>query len=208
VARKIKFSSLVSFVSHPIFIPFWGVLAIVSFHWVSASKYNGDFLKSLLSIILLTTIFIPIFALGSLFQKYRPSDFVHFDRKERSYSAWILCSVYLALLWLLPLLYQDKMIRIFFIAMAASTLVAGIVNWFYKISFHMLGWAGLLVLFFVLNNQSFIDLFSIILAIVLWIGIVAFARIKEKAHNSNQVYAGFLIGLSVNALIYLITYGI
>lgn len=183
-------------------------MAIVNFHWVSASKYNGSFLKSMLTIILLTTIFIPIFALGSLFQKYRPSDFEHFSRQERSYSAWILTLVYLALLWLLPQLNQDPMIRTFFYALAASTFVGGLVNWFYKISYHAIGWAGLVVLLFVLNNQSFIDLFSIILATVLWIGLVGIARIHDKAHSRKQLYAGFIIGIAVNGFIYLITYGV
>jgi hypothetical protein len=208
VNTNIKFSTIVSYVSHPIFIPFIGIWAILNFHWVSSSRFTDTFLNSILFLVLLTTVFIPIFALGSIFQKYRPSDFKVFGRKERSYAVWILAAVYLALLWMIPLLYEDKMIRIFFIAMALSSAIAGVINLRYKISFHTLGWAGFLVLTIALNQQSFSDLFLIILGAILWIGLVAYARIVEEAHDRGQVYAGFGLGIVVNAITFIISYGI
>jgi len=162
----------------------------------------------LLRIITLTTVFIPIFAMGSLFQKYRPSDFVDLSRKERSYASWMLSGVYLALLWLIPTLYTDMMIRVFFIGMASSAALAGIVNLKEKVSLHAIGWSGLLVMLVFLSQQSFKDLYPLITLLILWLGLVAYARVVEGAHTPRQFYLGILLGIITNSIIFTAVYGI
>lgn len=163
-------------------------------------------MNRLLLILVLTTVFIPIFAMGSLFQKYQPKEFTTLEKNERSFAAFIIGGVYLALIWLLPVLYDDVLIRVFFIAMATSSILAGLVNFREKISFHAIGWSGLWVMLFFLNQQSFNDLFVLLLLVIVWIGFVAFARIREEAHTARQFYLGLFMGMIVNFFVYSIAF--
>ena len=48
------------------------------------------------------------------------------------------------------------------------------------------------------------NLQHLIIIFIFLSGVLAMARIKEKAHNYPQVYIGFLVGLSVELLIILL----
>jgi hypothetical protein len=60
----------------------------------------------------------------------------------------------------------------------------------------MLGIGGVVGVLFSLNIL-FGGILQIIIISVLFAGVLGVARINEKAHNENQVYAGFLIGFFI-----------
>ena len=65
---------------------------------------------------------------------------------------------------------------------------------FWKISLHLIGIGGVLGVFLALQIIKG-GLLNLIVALILVSGILAFARLKEKAHSPAQVYAGFLLGV-------------
>jgi hypothetical protein len=82
-------------------------------------------------------------------------------------------------------------------------LIASIISKYWKISLHLLGIGGLVGVLIALEI-IYGNLQHLIIIFILLSGVLAMARIKEKAHNYPQVYIGFLGGLSVELLIILI----
>ena len=85
----------------------------------------------------------------------------------------------------------------FFWSIAVITLFALVVNFFWKVSLHLLGIGG--VVGFIL---SYIFFFKVNILIVFVIGLlisafVAASRLRLNAHSPAQVYAGFLLGVAL-----------
>ncbi len=80
-----------------------------------------------------------------------------------------------------------------YISSALLILLSYIITRKWKISLHMLGIGGAIGTFIALNI-IFGGLFNWIILFLVFSGLLAFARLDQKAHNVPQVYAGFLLG--------------
>ncbi len=92
-----------------------------------------------------------------------------------------------------------EMIAVF---LGISTLLIGftaIITIFWKISLHGIGIGGLVGFIMGLNQQSFLNYFEYVLPLLFLISaIVLSARLKLNAHSPNQVYVGFVLGIFVS----------
>ena len=84
-----------------------------------------------------------------------------------------------------------------------SSGVLAMLSSFKKVSFHVFGWAGLLVLISVLGTKNSPMFIFLILAVLVITGVVASARLTLKAHTKQEVYLGFITGLLCNIAVYL-----
>lgn len=87
----------------------------------------------------------------------------------------------------------------------ATLLVISVllINLFWKISAHMTGIGGLCGMMLAVSYRLQINLHLIIILLFLIAGLVAFSRLKLSAHNPAQVYIGFLLGVSVQLILFL-----
>ncbi len=125
------------------------------------------------------------------------------ERKER-FGPYMLVIFYYVLSffmlkWKVPFL-PDTVFR-FFEAVILSLVASLTINMFWKISVHMLAQGGI---FGTLIGLNFIhpnmDQIWLMLSIVM-AGLTAYSRLKLYAHTHGQVYAGFLLGTLINALV-------
>ncbi|MFM9027863.1 MAG: hypothetical protein ACKOQ6_07685, partial [Bacteroidota bacterium] len=77
---------------------------------------------------------------------------------------------------------------------AIATAFSLLINYFWKISIHMVGIGGALGLMFAVNSIIIIDLSMAIVLTTLVTGLLGTARLSLGAHDSWQVYAGFFTG--------------
>ncbi len=85
----------------------------------------------------------------------------------------------------------------FFWSITVITLFALVINFFWKISLHLLGIGG--VVGFVLSYIFFFKV-NILLVFVISLLIAAFvaaSRLRLNAHSPAQVYSGFLVGVAL-----------
>ena len=87
----------------------------------------------------------------------------------------------------------------------ATLLVVSVllINFFWKISAHMVGIGGLCGMMLAVSYRLQINLHIVLLLLFLIAGLVAFSRLKLSAHNPAQVYIGFLLGVSVQLILFL-----
>ena len=80
-------------------------------------------------------------------------------------------------------------------------ILALFISKFWKISLHMLGIGGVTGAFLALHYLFGGNLYLVLL-LLCCSGVVAYARINENAHTLNQAYAGFLVGVFIEFLIF------
>jgi hypothetical protein len=198
-----KFAKVVSLVFHPILIPIYGVLAISTFHLVVASKLNVQPKVLMLSMYCILLSILPLLGVMFLLNKYKIEELSSITLPERRLAAWALCLVYGLECWFMDNYFFHPFLRLFVLALCLSAGVLAMISAFKKVSFHVFGWAGFLVLIAVLgtkNNGMFI--FMVLGALVIT-GLVASARLSLKAHTKQEVYLGFITGLISNIAVYL-----
>lgn len=87
----------------------------------------------------------------------------------------------------------------------ATLLVTAVmlINLIWKISAHMAGIGGLIGMVIAISFHYQINLHEILIILFVAAGLVGFSRLKLCAHNPAQVYAGFLLGITVQLLLFL-----
>ena len=194
-----KLTQLISIILHPIFMP------LIALHLTlivvpSLAFTLSQNLVLIYCIVIFCTIILPLISIFWLIQLGRVSSLEMSNHKERSLPLvktviWMSVGYYLLenALFYTPILKAELLGAIIII------LVAAIISKFWKISLHLLGIGGLVGVFIALQVIHGALLYLLILLILLS-GILAVARIKQKAHNYAQVYAGFIVGLSVELI--------
>jgi membrane-associated phospholipid phosphatase len=102
---------------------------------------------------------------------------------------------YFALYYLFYDFDIPSIFKILILGAAISLLVLCIINLKWKISAHTIGVGGLV------GAMIGIELYYLLILVVIVSGFVGFARLNLKAHSPNQVYAGFLLGLTIELLL-------
>jgi hypothetical protein len=198
-----KLAKYVSLVFHPIFVPIYGVFAIATFHLVVASKLNAQPKALLLSMYCVLLSILPLLGVMFLLNKYKIEELSSISLSERRMAAWALCLIYALEFWFLDNYFFHSFLRLFVLALCMSSGVLAILSSFKKVSFHVFGWSGLLVLMYVLGVKNSPTFIYLILAVLLVTGLVASARLTLKAHTKQEVYLGFIFGLICNIAVYL-----
>ena len=194
-----KLTQLISIILHPIFMPLLALhLTLIVVPSIAFTLSQN--LVLIYCIVIFCTIILPLISIFWLIQKGRVSSLEMSNHKERSLPLvktviWMSVGYYLLenALFYTPILKAELLGAIIII------LVAAIISKFWKISLHLLGIGGLVGVFIALQVIHGALLYLLILFILLS-GVLAVARIKQKAHNYAQVYAGFIVGLSVELI--------
>ena len=193
-----KLSKIISVILHPILMPivtFYTSLKLVPNIGIAISSY----INLIWIILVVSTIILP--SLSLLYLKYigKIESFEMTEHKDRPLpllitGVWMLIG--LRLLDYIP--YLAPVLKIELICAIIIVLLASIISRFWKISLHMLGVGGLVGVVF--SFHTLYGGFSEVLILFMLIsGLVGVARIKQKAHNHNQIYVGFAIGFTAES---------
>ena len=198
-----KLTQFISIILHPIFMPILA-LHLTLLVLPSLALTLSQNLLLIYGILIFSTMILPLISTFWLMQKGKVSSLEMSNHKERSLplfktAIWMSFGYYLLqnLLFYTPILKAELLGAILIILLAAT------ISKFWKISLHLLGIGGVVGVFIALQIIHGEFLYLLLLFILLS-GLLGVARIKQKAHNYAQVYAGFLVGLSVELITLLV----
>ncbi|MDA7728725.1 hypothetical protein N8838_01060 [Flavobacteriales bacterium] len=163
-----------------------------------------DYQKYIYFVLIFSAVILPLISIFFLIKSGKVSSLEMNNHKERSIplfrtALWMGIGYYT----LENILVFSPIIKAELIGAISIILIASIISKYWKISLHLLGIGGvvgvLIGLEIIYGNLQHLIIIFIFLS-----GVLAMARIKEKAHNYPQVYIGFLVGLSVELLIILL----
>lgn len=188
-------AKIVSIILHPLLIPTYGVFLGLNYTYLILRPEPLRW-KILLSAFLITAL-VPALGIGALLFFGSASDADLKNKEERvlpyimSILSMILCAY---------VLYKFKMsvwLYTSFVGGAISLAIALVINFFWKISAHMVGIGGLAGAIF---GTAFcfmpFSLFSLA-GVLMLAGLLGTSRIILERHTPGQVYAGFLLGFFV-----------
>jgi hypothetical protein len=198
-----KLTQLISILLHPMFMPILALHLTLLVLPTLAFTLSQNLLL-IYGILIFSTMVLPLISIFWLMQKGKVSSLEMSNHKERSLPLfktviWMSFGYYL----LQNLLFYTPILKAELLGAILIILLAAIISKFWKISLHLLGIGGVVGVFIALQIMHG-DFLYLLLLFILLSGLLGVARIKQKAHNYAQVYAGFLVGLSVELITLLV----
>jgi len=197
------FPKIISYLFHPLLLPLLGLFLLFNLdemnlwipsyeqkYFLYAITFTATFLFPLLSALLLLRFKI----ISSLEMK---------TRQERKIPYLISAMFYSVESYFLIKAGMSGIIQMLMLGATLLVVSVLLINLFWKISAHMVGIGGLCGMMIAISFRLQINLHFILIAFFLIAGIVAFSRLKLNAHNPAQVYVGFLLGVSVQLILFL-----
>ena len=187
-------SKIVSGVFHPIFIPSLVVLVVIS------QFTNTLILTSQIPFIivgvLFFTLFLPLTSVLYLLITKKIESLEMFKKEERPLPLAITFFFMVVGYYIMyEALNYSPMVKAIYLGSTYILIIIIFITRIWKISLHMIGMGGATGVFIALQ-VLFGGLYHITLLAFFLSGIVGYARIQKKAHSLDQVYAGFILGLS------------
>ena len=190
-----SFSKIISTILHPVFMPL--IAIYLSLELVAEAGLVTNTVGVFYIIVFLSTVAIPLTSVLFLKKIKHISSLEMRDHKERSLPLLITAfSMTIGYYWLNDILIFFPLLRNEILGAIFLIIFASIVSRYWKISLHMLGVGGVVGVLFSLNIL-FGNLSNLLIIFILTSGLLGYARLKEKAHSSTQVYLGFLIGFLI-----------
>lgn len=192
-------SKIISIILHPVFMPLLLFYIIIEgstlFYYLTQNSLLYTYFM-----LLLFTVLLPIISILIKIKIKLVSSLELIVRGERPLALlsslfWFLCGYY----FLIPIFYTAPILKQIYIGGLLILLISVIISKFWKISLHLLSVGGATGVFLGLEKIHNEFLFFALLFILLS-GLLAYARLKEGAHNHTQLYIGFLIGVVVEYL--------
>jgi len=186
-------SEAVSFVLHPVFMPFYAVL--LYFH-VSPRFFLSQNIDSLTNYLLLVSVAIPLlFLLVLRFLKIIESFQLHSSR-ERLFFTVIMASVYFIIFTKLIAFHDYLELLPFFLGIFLSLTMLAVFNWQnIKPSIHTVAITGVLTFFLIWSYYSRINMLLYISIIIFMTALVVSARLYLQAHSFREITMGLMIGI-------------
>ncbi len=192
-----NFFRAISYVFHPLIMPFLGTLLLMIFHKVFVARFTPELVQYTLLFIFVSTFLIPAIGSYVMLKQGVISSLQMPEKGERKYPYLLTVIIYSLTWYMMNKLGFPKIMLFFIIGITLVIALLSIINIKYKISAHAAGVGGLVAFSFLIGDQSTIDFRWLILASLIIAGLVMSSRIYLKAHRTSQVYTGFLLGFIV-----------
>ncbi|MBC8147931.1 MAG: hypothetical protein H8E98_08125 [Bacteroidetes bacterium] len=197
-----KLAKVISYLFHPLFIPTYAFLLM--FAQKSYLAYRIPFSSKLILIFMVVslTLFLPLILIYFLKKWNVIKDLNMEDKEDRIFPYVIYAVFYYSNFHLFSSLQLPIIYSLFMLGATIISIFALIINFWWKISIHMLAIGGLTAMFFSISILYEIQILYLILLLFFISGLVGFARLRLSSHKQFQVYFGFVAGF----LIMLVTF--
>lgn len=188
---------IISYLFHPIFIPFYMVMSVLYLPSYAFSRYTTNFKNILIVYIFFLDILVPLAGLWFMKKKGIISSLQIPNGQERGIPYFFLFFIYMLTAASLHRIQGlHPAISSAFYIIAAIILVIAIINsrWF-KISAHGAAIGGATAWLFILFEKYGIDSFNYFLISIILSGIIMSSRLILGAHDNKEIYFGYSIGL-------------
>ncbi len=192
-----RFAQVISVLGHPLFMPLYafGLLIYtnpyINMMITETSKYFT------LGILLVFTIILPILT-SVLFKLFGLIDSLYMKTaKERRWPFLLTLIWYYMGIQLLTRIYVPQSFLLLMIGATSIVGVALVITSRWKISIHMLGIGGVIGAIIGISQRFQFDHSILLIALILFAGLIGYSRLKTNSHNYRQVYAGFIVGIAV-----------
>jgi hypothetical protein len=199
--EKFQLSHFLSIILHPLLIPAIATIALMLRPDLYTIVLPNNMKFWFISVVIVFTLLIPLAGVLILLKFNAVNSLEMSVRNERTLPLIISSTSFMVLLFSLKSTGIPP-VFLYILYSATFALLAGLlINLFYKISLHTLGWGAIAAAFTGVSLKLGVPLLAFIIVAVLLSGLAGYARLKQNAHNPAQVYLGYVAGISVIILI-------
>lgn len=186
------FSNILSTLFHPLLMVTYGITMALSYTFLTL--YPPRMKLLIWGVAFLSTAVLPGLFIYLLVRNGAASDLELSHRKERALPYLIFITSVALCLYFLYRMMMPFWLIVILIGVCVSLLLALCVNFFWKISAHMIGIGGLLGSLMGVARIHSINPYIAFIGVLLVAGLLGTSRIFLKRHTPMQVYAGFSLG--------------
>jgi hypothetical protein len=187
------FYKFISYLFHPVFIPFFGTCLYFLIFPLNIDSYQ---VQVVLTYIFLGTVLAPLLFLKVLKHFKLIENFQIPSVNDRKLPSLFFLLVSFAATKILSSYRILPDLTIMFIGITFISLIAYFfISLKFKISLHAISIGGVIGVILALSKLYRMNLIFLISILFLIAGIIITSRLKLKAHNNLEVYLGFTIGI-------------
>jgi len=199
-----NFARVISYLFHPLLIPTYAVLILMTLpeNRFLTLPFQSSLL--LLAFIFLSTFVFPALLMLILKNFKVISSLEMENQSERVLPLVVMSIIYYAVFYLLKQSQPNTIFNLFMLGSTLLVIICLLINYIWKISIHMVAIGGLFGTILGLALRFGIEVRIILFLIIFIAGIIAFSRLKLKAHMPAEVYGGFILGAGFMAGLFLV----
>lgn len=196
-----RIAKIISYLFHPLLMPTYGFLIIFF-----TNNYISTFTSAPIKLVILSITFIFTFVLPTVnalvllkMGRIKSLEMETLNERIIPYTSAVL--YYFALFYLFYNTEFPNIFKILILGAAISILLTIFISLKWKISAHTVGIGGIAGAALGIDYRLQLDMHSVFMLVILFSGVVAYARLKLNAHTPSQVYSGFGLGFFVELLL-------
>lgn len=183
-----------SFLLHPLFMPTYGIL--IMFQAGSVTELlPWEVKKFILLVVVANTLVLPMALLPLFVKRNLAQSYSFSERKERIFPLILTFIIYLVTFYYLGRMPIPSVIAHFLLGSALAILLTLVVNFFWKISIHMVGIGGLMGIIFFVMLKLLSSIVGFLLIGFLFSGVIGTSRLYLGEHNIKQIAGGYVLGV-------------
>lgn len=189
-----RIAKIISVIFHPLLIPTYAfaLLLNINTHFTLVLPENYRYLTILF--VFLTSFAMPALIMLILLKIGTIKSLQMETRQERVIPLFIVAAFFYTTYLLLKQGPYFAFYNIFILGATLLVIISLFINYFTKISIHMVALGGLFGTFVGFTLALQLELRFLLTMIIIVSGLVGFARLKLQAHSEGQVYGGFALG--------------
>ncbi|MCD4745389.1 MAG: hypothetical protein K8R58_03735 [Bacteroidales bacterium] len=198
-----KIAKTISYIFHPLIIPSYILLLLFNLNSYFSLLISPSAKLMILGMIFTITFILPLLSIFIFLKKGLVKTIQMETKEERVYPFIITAIFYYLAYYLLKQLQLSPVFYLFILGSTLLIIITLFINFYWKISIHMIAVGGMLGTFLGLSLILNIDITFLISLIILCAGFVGFARLKLNTHKPPQIYSGFLLGAAFMLLLFI-----
>ncbi len=196
-----KIARVISYLFHPLLFPAYVLVLLMNLETFGTASIPLLHKTILTGVVLMITFVIPVALTWFLYRYELVSSFFLVSKEERIYPILSVAVFYYITYFLLKGAHFSAVFNFYMLGATLLAILSLIINFYRKISLHMIAAGSFTGLFAGLSLKFGINFTPEILAGILVAGVVGFARLKSNSHDPAEIYSGFVMGAAVMSLL-------
>ncbi len=185
---------IISIIFHPLLMPVWAYVVLVTFGDPLQHEQESLWVFIYGLYVLAITFLFPAI-IFYIMLRMKLISALHMPHRAERHLPVLITAVFFYLLFHLSRSWEiDPVFSLYMLGATMLSLMALLVNYWWKISLHTMGVGAITAGVATLALYFSPDYFVILPIVVLVSGLTASARLQLDAHTESEVYAGFLLG--------------
>jgi len=187
----------ISYLFHPLLIPAYVMALLLNINNSNLLLVPVVYKIILLGIVFLTTVLFPLLFTYLLLRINMISSFFLHKREERIYVILAVSIFYYLTYYLLKGIHLSVIFGYFMLGSTLLAILTLVINFYFRISLHMIGIGSVPGLFLGLSLKFGINFNGVLMAGIFAAGMIGFARLRLNAHSPAEIYSGYLLGATI-----------